>query len=349
MVNWYGNDKTLYTFNYSHYSYCTQNNRIDAVFYTNLWPYRWDFISSCTYICQKIDLTKVAKKEVKAIQPDSRLYFDSGSTFPRFKLGLASNKRCIKIEKADNVVVSGETHYKTSDYNYVVLEDEAGVYLIRENDWGQFGNSLCRFVSAVKGLKTFADDLKIIHSGKLMSFEKDSEYLLKYAFGDYTVPYITDKNLDNIICGMCPEPTYEEIISLKDMLHSEDASIVQLGIKTLATFNVAKYKMTFRLLLYTDSCWFDFTKNTVSTKQLIETLNIDKNRIANCSGYYSNNDFNYNCGKVIIPGETYTVEDIALSKKISRILIKEWLQKQYNRILDNNYSWLPDERRVSVD
>ena len=345
MINWYGSDKPLYSFNYSTYNYAAKNNRTDCPFYRELWSYRWDFISNCGFICTKADLTKVIKNEVKVIQPDSRLYFDSGSTFPRFKLGLSNNKRCIKIEKADIIVVSGESNYEISSNQYAVLEDDAGIYLVRDTDWNQFGNSLCRFLSAVKGFVPFTDDVKFIYFGKLMSFAKDSEYLAKYAFGDYTLPYITDKNLDNVICAMCPEPTYEEIISLKDMLHSDDAAIVQLGIKTLATFNVTKYKMAFRLLLYTDPRWFDFTKNTVSTKQLIETLSIDNRRICNLS---YNNNFSYTCDRVILPGETFTTEDVALSKKLSRVLIEEWLQNMYDRVRGNNYSWLPDERKVSV-
>jgi hypothetical protein len=50
---------------------------------------------------------------------------------------------------------------------------------------------------------------------------------------------------------MCPEPTYEEMLSLLDMLNSEDASIVQLGVKMITGFNVEKYRLTFRLILYT--------------------------------------------------------------------------------------------------
>ena len=50
---------------------------------------------------------------------------------------------------------------------------------------------------------------------------------------------------------MCPEPTYEEFLSIIDMLNSDDASIVQLGIKMLVGYNVEKYKLSFRLILQT--------------------------------------------------------------------------------------------------
>ncbi|MBO7693462.1 MAG: hypothetical protein J6T10_12600 [Methanobrevibacter sp.] len=99
----------------------------------------------------------------------------------------------------------------------------------------------------------YFSNVKQIYKGRLSTFDKDSVYLAKYADGEYTVPYITDNELDKIICGMCPEPTYDEVTSLIDMLNSEDASVVQLGVKMLTGFNVEKYKLTFKLILYTRS------------------------------------------------------------------------------------------------
>ena len=48
---------------------------------------------------------------------------------------------------------------------------------------------------------------------------------------------------------MCPELTYQEISSIIEMLDSEDASVVQLGMKTLTAYNASKYKLTLRLIL----------------------------------------------------------------------------------------------------
>lgn len=52
---------------------------------------------------------------------------------------------------------------------------------------------------------------------------------------------------------MCPEPTYEEFVSILDMLDSQDASVVQLGTKMIAGYNVDKYKLSMRLILTTRS------------------------------------------------------------------------------------------------
>ena len=100
---------------------------------------------------------------------------------------------------------------------------------------------------------TFTGTPKIIYQGKVTSYTKDSLYLAKYADGTYTKPYITDEQLDKIICNMCPEPTYDEFISILDMLNSEDASVVQLGVKMIAGYNVDKYKLSMSLILQTRS------------------------------------------------------------------------------------------------
>lgn len=82
----------------------------------------------------KKDLSEISKNETKTIKPESILYFDSGSGFPRFKLALTDNKRCIKLDKADYIVVSGSNHCRQLGTNYVVLEDDTLVYFIRQED-----------------------------------------------------------------------------------------------------------------------------------------------------------------------------------------------------------------------
>lgn len=338
-MKWKNTDKEVQYFNYNTYYYYQVNNRIGDPFNSRF--YLNGFITN-GFIYPKKDLTTVESFETKTIQPDTKLYFDSGSTFPRFKLTVSGNKRCIKLSKGDVIVVSGNTNYKHPDNNFVVLEDDSSVYLVNEDDWNMwFNGSLTNFTNGVSKYHYFSN-VKQIYKGRLSTFDKDSVYLAKYADGEYTVPYITDNELDKIICGMCPEPTYEEIISLVDMLNSEDAAVVQLGVKMLTGFNVEKYKLTFKLILYTRSNWFNFTRNTVGTKQLIDTLGMNT--------YYIGDDFGYNCTYIERAGETYTAEDVALAKKVSTKLIRDWLQNKFNSTFSNhNYKWVPDERKVRLE
>ena len=73
----------------------------------------------------------------------------------------------------------------------------------------------------------------------------------------------------------------------------------------------------------------------------METLDLDK--------YDIKDNFSYGCSRAYVEGETYTVEDIALSKKLAKKLIVESFQKTYKEyFLDHNYPWLPNERKISL-
>lgn len=339
-MKWKNTEKEIYYLNYNTYYYYKINNRSGDPFTNRFWLSGFDLNG---YLYPKKDLSSVENYETKTLSPDQRLFFDQGSTFPRFKLSVSGNKRCIKQSKADVIVVSGNSDYKNPDNNWVILEDDAAVYMVNEDDWNTwFNGRLKDFVAAVSPYRQFSNNLSLTYQGRVTCFGKDSVYLAKYVYGDYNLPYITDNNLDIVICGMCPEPTYDEIVSLIDMLNSEDASVVQLGVKMLTGFNVEKYKLTFKLILYTRSNWYNFTRNTVGTKQLIDTLGINT--------YYIGDDFGYNCNYIEKKGESYTVEDVALAKRISSKLIREWLQGKFNAMFSNhNYQWIPDEKRVRIE
>ena len=337
-LHWCNTEKNILFFRYNTYLWLLNSNRQGDPF--DDWG-GYSFKNG-GFVYPKQDLSSVDKFETKKVNSDSVLYFDPGSGFPRFKLNVSGNKRCIKVPKADIIVVSGDTDYATPSYNYIVIEDDAGIYFVSEDEFDSwFNSSFQTFITAVSTYRQFSNP-KLIYKGRVTSYTKQSVYLAKYACGEYTLPYITDKELDKIICTMCPEPTYDEMMSLVDMLNSEDASIVQLALKMIAGYNVDKYKLTFRLILYTRTNWYMFTQNTVATKQLMETLNINR--------YYINDNFSSGAIYAQRSGETYTVEDIALAKQISKKLIKDWLQWEYKRyFLDKEFEWLPDERKVIIE
>ena len=106
-------------------------------------------------------------------------------------------------------------------------------------------------------------------------------------------------------------------------------------------YNVDKFKLSMRLILLTRSNWYLFTKNTVGTKQLMETLKILPN--------YISDDFARGAYYVQKNNESYAVEDVAIAKKLSAAMIKRWLQGLYERqLLNYDYQWLPDERKVDI-
>ena len=254
---------------------------------------------------------------------------------------MTTNKRCIKPAKADYIVVSGKSDYQYSSGRYAVIEDDTCVRLINENSWGiLFGQKLEILVNLTNGIVPWSNP-KLVHFGEIYGYNKDNVYLAKYATGEYTLNYITDNDLDKLVSNICPEPTYDELESVLDMLNSEDAATVQLGVRMIQGYNVDKYKMTMRLILCTRSNWYLFTKNTVGTKQLIESLGINRYNIAD--DFYSGS--RYACKN----GESYTVEDIALAKRLGTKMLNEYFQNLYKSyFLDYNYQWLPDERKVRL-
>ena len=86
------------------------------------------------YLYPKKDLSQISKLEAKTVQPESVLYFDPGSGFPRFKLSLTDNKRCIKLDKANYIVVSGKCEYQSPEETYVILEDDKLFYFVNKDD-----------------------------------------------------------------------------------------------------------------------------------------------------------------------------------------------------------------------
>ena len=338
-MKWKESNKQGLLFNYNSFKWYKNNNKSGDPFYDPSYLYP---LNTRGFIYPKQDLSGVDNHRTKTIKSNSTLYFDQGSSFPRFKLGLTDNKRCIKTTKANYIVVSGEVNVTSTNESYVVLEDSEGIYFIRTDQWDTFfGGQLSVFTNNLNGLHDFKSDVKVIYNGKLQSFDKDSLYIVKYINGEYTVPFITDNDLDKICCSMCPEPTYEEFLSIIDMLNSDDASVVQLGVKMLTGYNIDKYKLSFRLILCTRKNWFEWSKNLVACKQLVDTLGIDRYSI------YDN--FSSGCNRVEHSGETYDVEDIAIAKRLAYKFIKEDLQKYLNNYyISRDYTWMPDERTIEL-
>lgn len=338
-MKWKETDIECKFLNYNTYIYYRNQGRTVDPFYESSWH---SGMISGGYLYPKHDLSNIDNLKVQTINPESKLYFDPGSGFPRFKLGLTDNKRCIKVPKADYIVTSGDVDYSITPDHYVVLKDSKGVYIIDLDDWNTwFGGRLNICKSQMNGFHDFEQDLQVIYSGKIQSYGKKSLYLARYAEGIYTVPFITDNDLDKICCGMCPEPTYDEFLSIIDMLNSDDASVVQLGVKMLAGYNVDKYRLSFRMILCTRRNWFEWSRNLVACKQLIDTLQIGRYDI------YDN--FVSGCNRIARPGETYSAEDIAIAKKLAYKFIKEDVQKYVNNYyFSRDYQWLPDEKTVDL-
>lgn len=334
-MEWKDTGKPIYKFYYDNFEENRKYNRTYTVYYGLS---RWTFRNS-KYLYPKSDLD-IESFETKTIKPDSKLFFDPGSGFPRFKLSLSGNKRCIKQGKADVIVVSGDTDYSWDNDVFAIIEDDNMCMLVDSEDWGRFNRDLNNFVNLTNRYIPW-NDPKFITESSLQGFNDKNMWIKRYDEGIYTLDYITDINLDKIINDMCPDFTVSEIESIIEMLNSEDTAVVQLGVKTLQAYNISKYKMTLRLILCSRSKWYTFTKNTVGTKQILETLDM--------SNYDITDSLANAVRHIYRDSETYDADDIALAKRISKKLIEEYCTQICKTYFFNEEEpWLPDERTVSL-
>lgn len=95
------------------------------------------------------------------------------------------------------------------------------------------------------------------------------------------------------------------------------------------------------MILCTRRNWFEWSRNLVACKQLIDTLEISR--------YDVYDNFVSGCNRIARTGETYSAEDIAIAKKLAYKFIKEDVQKYVNNYyFSRDYQWLPDEKTVDL-
>ena len=127
LMKWKNTDKECKKFNYNIVYSNAVHGYKTIPFETLRWSY--EFITN-GFCYPKKDLSNIDTFETTTVKPESKLYFDSGSGFPRFKLSLSDNKRCIKTSKANYIVVSGNKEFKTTTDEYIVIEDDKEIILV---------------------------------------------------------------------------------------------------------------------------------------------------------------------------------------------------------------------------
>lgn len=268
---------------------------------------------------------EISKNFVIDIPKDAMLLFDKASAYPRYKLCMSDHKRCIKPSKADFIVVPDDTN------NYRISEG----YIVKCNDKLIFFNTneLRRFGKMINGailyLSQFFNKCEIIYEGPIIFTNKYSEFVYKYIIGEYDKKFITDSNLDKLINTILVDPQFEELLSIAEMLDSDDVSIRKMALKTLSAYNADKYKLSLRITLLCRDKDISLDINDVATKQLIKTLNISKYSFYSMNGVGMNRRLSFCYSNE----ETYDVEDIAIAKRLTTAL----LQKLFNKYISDLY------------
>ena len=239
------------------------------------------------------------------------LYFDKSATFPRYKLEGSGFKRCIKKEKADFIIV-GKTDakgyyrswfyvYEDPNYMYVAYyatDDAANQKAFRE-----------------AGLT----NMKLVWNGHCNIYGPYSQILLET---NPTKPLIYDTDLDAYINKTLPTITESDVKQILTMLTSNDNSIVDLGLKTLASYDTTSRPMTTKAILLINNGW---TRANGSTSVAVETMltSLGLTR-AHCSNYNLKSRLNW----INQTNTPYTDEDKVLARSIMRDCIVELLEKE---------------------
>lgn len=309
--------------------------------YTTYYASPSEFNFSTGYIVDKdYDVASYKNNFVTTIPAGTTLFFDEDSKFPRTKATVGGFKRCIKKEKAKYIVLKDPTTTRLSINSYIILENNSGeLYAITEPEFTYYFQD--SIPNMEKALKESDGNLSIrgeIYRGKIRGIDTNCNSLLAFNNGDYSVPFITDNDLDAIINNSLPDPTLDELLAIKDMLDSQDQNIVKLAVQMIAGFNITKWPLTFRLILMKAPRWNHprYGSNSVVVKQLKSALNI----------HYTERYFGWIIDKIEEQGVTYTKDDYALARDFARNCedIKYYCEHTYGPI---PYKFIPDEFKKS--
>ena len=207
------------------------------------------------YPATKSAIETKLKNLISTLTPNATLYFSASSEFPRFKLTDTGYKRCIKIDKADFIVM-GKLELNQCD-NCYLFEDEEYFYLIDYNRMYFYYRSDQYKVSAFKTNPEqyirnhhlyYGATLTLVHHGEICYGQAGSTDVEHIMNGDYK-RIITDKDLDLAINGNFDKLDADTVSSICDMLDSPDKVTKGVGLKILTGYNVQATPLTIRTML----------------------------------------------------------------------------------------------------
>lgn len=131
-------------------------------------------------IIPKTDISGIKQQFITKVAPDSVLYFDESSKFPRYKLTISTNKRCIKPAKAKFVVVDELSKPMCYLDTYYIFKNALGNhYLISESAYDEaFRCNLKTFINQINQIQEIGD-LELVYSGPIMLLDKSNNYIFK--------------------------------------------------------------------------------------------------------------------------------------------------------------------------
>ena len=263
--------------------------------------------------------------DTSKINLSATLYFDKSSTFPRFKLQETDFTRCVKLDKADYIVIPKLS--KDLRDNEVITGQ---AYKFDYKDMEVYCNST--IYHKYECLHDIAESVP--HTKFLVTSTKAEALFLLNLLTVYNKPLIYDTDLEQLISKDLEKLDEENLSSLYDMLHSSDESSVELGCKLLATFDVHEVSLATSMLLFlTQDHWIQNKgSNATSFKSMLKTLN------------YPDYGYRY-IDYVFHDHSIQSDKDRQLAKK----LIEPWIRTQIEQVTNMKIEHCPFKIEIEIE
>ena len=261
-----------------------------------------------------VDLQGVARKlnitRLGTLSDSAVLFFDKSATFPRYKLAESNYKRCIKVEKADFIVIGKdvEKNIKNTWGVYLVYEDAENLYIAR---------SIRDTKTAISNMYPSA---KLIYEGPVVCYPETASIILS----SVKTPLVFDSDLDKKVNKTLPVLTYDDAEQIISMLSSTDGSTIELGVKLLSSFDCTSTPLTVKTILCMNPSWASRPVATqVATQTMLDSIKLDKSYIR------------YGSGLSILMKDTntYSEDDSVLARKILKPCVVKYLKHLVRREL----------------
>ena len=169
---------------------------------------------------------------VKTLLEEAKLVFHKTSNFPRHKLGLTTFKRKIK-EKGSDFIVGNFSKVRASD-----IDTYANAY--------ETENTIYITQLPILSIDIFYAEMGIDLSNaihytdyKLLSVTKEKQFYIDYICGKYSLPVISDDDLNAIVDNKQERLSVTELSTIMEMVKSRDKENINLALKLFAQFNLS--------------------------------------------------------------------------------------------------------------
>lgn len=248
------------------------------------------------------------------LQESATLYFSKSSTFPRIKLENSKFKRCIKIDKADYVVINPKTISNRVCSSYYIETDDKIIL-------GSYYQFYYRRDEVEKDLGIKIDNVKTLYFYELTEKREDLIKLIQ----NPNLKLITDDMLNVAINKTDQLLDLDTANMILDMLCATDNDSVELGLKMLTGFNISKTPLTISTMLLLNNRWYSTNARTnVLVSNMLKQLDILNKRVGSsfpyCIKYIGNietNDYDKSLAKSLIFEKTKTYINGLLESEIN--------------------------------